>query len=181
MWLNAALSVSGHGLILLIPIRYSKRHQEHFEAIRQFFAQHKCSIDSACRNVSHLRDCTYDPEPYINPEAEPFTQWCKLSNAESRKSDPVKTSRNVEVLLSKIEESGTDITERYRQWFRVGCEWASKFGEEGRDYFHRLSRQNPGQYNYRECDTQYTKCLTSDRITIATFFHRCKVCGITLK
>ncbi len=177
----AALSVSGYGLFLLIPIRYPKRHQEHFEAIRQYFAQRKCRIDSACRNVSRLRGCTYDPQPYINPEAEPFTQWCKLPAVEQRKSDPVKTNRNVETLIARIEETGTDITERYKQWFRVGCALASEFGEEGRDYFHRLSRQNPGQYNYQECDAQYTKCLTSDRITIATFFHRCKACGIMLK
>lgn len=177
----AALSVSGRGVFVLVPIRYPKRHQEHFEAIRQFFAQRRCRIDSACRNVSRLRGCTYDPEPYINPEAEPFSQWCKLSTAEAQKSDPVKTNRNVEVLLSKIEETGTDITKRYKQWFRVGCALASEFGEQGRDYFHRISRQNPGQYNRRECDAQYTKCLTADRITIATFFHCCKICGITLK
>ena len=93
----------------------------------------------------------------------------------------MKTTRNVEVLLSKIEVSGTDITEKYKQWFRVGCALASEFGEGDWDYFHRFSCQNRGQYNYRECDAQYTKRLTSDRITIATFFHRCKTCGITLK
>lgn len=173
--------MSGRGVFVLVPIRYLKRHQEHFEAIRQYVAQRGCCIDSACRNVSRLRGCTYDPQPYINPEAEPFTHWCKLSTAAQRESDPVKTVRNVEVLLSKIEESGTDITERYKQWFRIGCALASEFGEGGRDYFHRLSRQNREQYNYRECDAQYTKCLGTDKITIATFFHRCKVCGITLR
>lgn len=34
----AALSVSGRGVFVLVPIRCPKRHQDHFEAIRQFFA-----------------------------------------------------------------------------------------------------------------------------------------------
>ncbi|WP_300730441.1 BT4734/BF3469 family protein [uncultured Rikenella sp.] len=177
----AALSVSGQGVFLLVPIRYPKRHQEHFEAILRFFAGKGFRIDSSCRNMSRLRGCTYDPEPYVNLEAEPFAQWCKLPTVEQRKSDPVKTNRNVESLVAKIERTGTDITERYAQWFRLGCALASEFGEAGRDYFHRISRQNHRQYNRQECDTQYTKCLATDRITIATFFHLCKCCGITLK
>lgn len=60
---------------------------------------------------------------------------------EQRKSDPVKTNCNVETLIARIEETGTDINERYKHWFRVGCALASEFGEEGRDYFHRLSRK----------------------------------------
>lgn len=54
----AALSVSGRGVFLLVPIRYPKRHEEHFEAIRQFFSGKGFRIDSSCRNVSRLRGCS---------------------------------------------------------------------------------------------------------------------------
>ena len=54
-------------------------------------------------------------------------------------------------------------------------------GENGRDYFHRISRFYPG-YTENECDSQYDKCLRAHGtgITIKTFFHAAKDAGISV-
>ena len=56
------------------------------------------------------------------------------------------------------------------------------FNEEGRQIDHDLSRQN-GQYNPKECDAQYTKCLGGKRsgVTYRTFFALAEKAGVDLK
>lgn len=46
-----------------------------------------------------------------------------------------------------IDRSGIDITYTYDRWFRLAFCLANEFGEEGRDIFHKLSRNHPN-YNY---------------------------------
>ena len=73
------------------------------------------------------------------------------------------------------------MADSYRDWFRVGRALASEFGEGGREYFHRVSR-NSEKYRREECDRQYDACLRcGTRYTISTFFYLCKEHGLTLK
>lgn len=53
--------------------------------------------------------------------------------------------------------------------------------ENGRDYFHRISRFYPG-YTEKEADAQYDKCLRAHGtgITIKTFFLLAKDAGISV-
>ena len=56
------------------------------------------------------------------------------------------------------------------------------FNEERCQIDHDLSRQN-GQYNPKECDAQYTKCLGGKRsgVTYRTFFALAEKAGVNLK
>jgi len=65
---------------------------------------------------------------------------------------------------------------------RIGFALADEFGESGRQYFYAVSQFYP-DYNPRKTDRQFTHCVRSDGkgITIASFFHLCKVHGFTLK
>ena len=59
---------------------------------------------------------------------------------------------------------------------------AEALGEDGRDFFHRLSRFN-ADYNQAEADKQYDACLRSDGsgITPRSLFHIAQQHGITVR
>ncbi|MTI88042.1 MAG: hypothetical protein FH748_08750 [Balneolaceae bacterium] len=171
-------STSGNGLWGLIPIKHKDQHKAHFRAIQKAFSNTGITIDPAPSNVASFRFISYDPDPYFNVDAEVFTYT--IDNTSTR-----PTGRNnrekVEELVDKISMTHTDITDSYDNWLKVGFALSEEFGESGRSLFHRVSQWHP-DYNSRECDVQYNKCLKSNRngITIASFFHLCKVHGIEL-
>ena len=88
---------------------------------------------------------------------------------------------DVEALVCAIEATGIDITAAYSDWLAIGFALVSELGEEGRPFFHRLSRFYPG-YDMTEADRQYTVCLRdgSRKISIATLFHIAKTHGIAV-
>ena len=86
---------------------------------------------------------------------------------------------DVEALVSAVEASGIDITAAYSDWLAIGFALVSELGEEGRSFFHRLSRFYPG---YDMAERQYTACLRdgSREISIATLFHIAETHGIVI-
>ncbi|MDR3046968.1 MAG: PriCT-2 domain-containing protein, partial [Bacteroidales bacterium] len=65
-------------------------------------------------------------------------------------------------------------------WFKIGCAFAHEFGEEGRDWFTKVSRMSD-KFGEGDCDIQYSRCLKYKKeagVTIATFFYYCKKHGI---
>lgn len=92
------------------------------------------------------------------------------------------TSRDeVEIVATRIETSCTDITPAYCDWRDLGFALAQGLGEEGRAYYHRLSRFYSG-YTPAETDKQYTACLRSrgHGITLNTFFHLARLAGVDI-
>ncbi|MCI7556065.1 MAG: PriCT-2 domain-containing protein [Bacteroidales bacterium] len=85
----------------------------------------------------------------------------------------------VEALVAAIEAAQQDIAPSYNDWFSAGVALASALGEEGRTYFHRISRFYAG-YNYHECDKKYNDCLRDPNpaYTLGTLFHLAKQAGI---
>lgn len=88
---------------------------------------------------------------------------------------------DIETVTRRIETSRTDITSGYAAWRDIGFALCDALGEDGRDYFHRVSRFNP-QYTEQEADSQYDKCLRSHGtgITIRTFFQSARDAGISI-
>ena len=88
---------------------------------------------------------------------------------------------DIETVTRRIETSRTDITSGYAVWRDIGFALCDALGENGRDYFHRVSHFNP-QYNEQEADSQYDKCLRSHGtgITIRTFFQSARDAGICI-
>ncbi|MFD2696393.1 DUF3987 domain-containing protein [Mesonia sediminis] len=88
-------------------------------------------------------------------------------------------NNDIETYITAIEQSGIDITGDYARWRDIGFAFAEAYNEQGREYYHRVSRHYTG-YDQKECDEQYTKCLNAKGhgITIATFFHYAHQAGI---
>jgi hypothetical protein len=91
------------------------------------------------------------------------------------------TSQQVAHIIRQLEDRQIDITTTYPIWRDIGFALSDAFGEEGRDFFHRISRLYPA-YNQVECNKQYDNCLKSKKegITIATFIHHAKNAGVSV-
>ena len=95
-------------------------------------------------------------------------------------SNPVTVAANdIEVYISQLEQAGIDITNTYDKWRDIGFAISEEYGEAGREYFHRISR-NYANYDHKECEEQYSKCLQAKGhgITIATLYHYLHQAGI---
>jgi len=185
----AALSVSGNGVFCLIPIKYHEKHKEHFEALKIQFLNIGITIDKACSDVSRLRIYSYDSDAYFNERPVVFNQvfeykpqkvfQAKKLSFEKTYHNENTTHSKVMRIISKANNSGIDITEKYEQWFQIGCALANEFGEEGREMFH-LASQNHPKYHSESCDGKFTNFMEGNySYTIGTFFHWAEKYGIS--
>ena len=179
-------STGGAGYFCMIEIAHPEKHREHFESLKADFARAGITIDPACSDVSRVRYVSYDPEPYINPEAKTYERVPESQRKRPKQTKKGRSGRGssgrdtaVEVarLISMISIEEADITQGYTVWLEIGCALAAEFGEAGRDMFHAVSRWHP-DYNGDECDAKFDECLKFDKYTIASFFHFCKEAGI---
>lgn len=181
-----ALSVSGKGLFLVIPLRYPEKHLQQFRQLQIDFRKMGIMIDSACSDITRLRCLSYDEHPIINQNATLYEGVYveKLKH----KSFPTcfiyegeNTSAEVAVCCRKIQQCGIDITASYDDWLKVGCALTT-LGERGRSLFHICSRQNV-KYNAAKTDKMFTDLLRRNyqQVNIGTFFWMCKQYGITTK
>ena len=181
-----ALSVSGKGLFLVIPLRYPEKHLQQFRQLQIDFRKMGIMIDSACSDITRLRCLSYDEHPIINENATLYEGV--YVEKPKHKSFPTcfiyegeNTSAEVAVCCRKIQQCGIDITASYDDWLKVGCALAT-LGESGRSLFHICSRQN-AKYNAAKTDKMFTDLLRRNyqQGNIGTFFWMCKQHGITTK
>jgi len=192
------VSPSGDGIKCIIKIDLSiGTHEEYFEGVANYIkATHFIGIDESGKNVSRACFLCYDPDVYINPKylgegipepTKPFdpNEWRTKPTQKSEqkaKGTPVTndTTSHVDELIQQIESRRIDLTNAYSDWIKIGFAFADQFGEQGREYFHRISQMH-SNYSREECDRQYTNCLKSNGsgVGIGTFFQVCKNEGIT--
>lgn len=181
-----ALSVSGKGLFLVIPLRYPEKHLQQFRQLQIDFRKMGIMIDSACSDITRLRCLSYDEHPIINENATLYEGV--YVEKPKHKSFPTcfiyegeNTSAEVAVCCRKIQQCGIDITASYDDWLKVGCALAT-LGESGRSLFHICSRQN-AKYNAAKTDKMFTDLLRRNyqQVNIDTFFWMSKQHGITTK
>ena len=181
-----ALSVSGKGLFLVIPLRYPEKHLKQFRQLQIDFRKMGIMIDSACSDITRLRCLSYDEHPIINENATLYEGV--YMEKPKHKSFPTcfiyegeNTSAEVAVCCRKIQQCGIDITASYDDWLKVGCALAT-LGESGRSLFHICSRQN-AKYNAAKTDKMFTDLLRRNyqQVNIGTFIWMCKQHGITTK
>lgn len=188
-----SLSASGNGCFVILRLSHPENHLGHFLALQRLFKSRLgIVIDGQCKDVKRLRFASYDSEPYINDNAEPFRI---IDAATKQKTNPTKASmamgqwswnENPETTLDKVahltEEvirRRIDLTDEYSNWIEIGMALAN-LGEAGREFFHAVSSVYTG-YDRAKADTKFTNLLrTTRKVTIATFFHQCEAHGVTL-
>jgi hypothetical protein len=182
----AALSASGKGYFVIIPIEHPDKHVQHFLALEVIFEKIGVKIDKACKDVSRLRGRTFDPDPYVNHQAKKFTALLEPPKPKPRNTsfqyqhlNGSSTQAAVERRIKELLNRRVDLTSSYHEWVTQGFAIASEFGENGRDYFHDISSIHP-EYNADDCEKQYDKCVKGrgNGVTIASFFYACNAAGI---
>ena len=90
-------------------------------------------------------------------------------------------NEDIEEITRRIETTATDIAPNYADWRDLGFALADALGENGRSYYHRLSRFYSG-YTETETDKQFSACLAAHGhgVTVKTLFHLAKQAGISV-
>lgn len=94
-------------------------------------------------------------------ETDSSTEVSKLQKSEIRKVT-TKNLQFVSASAAEIERNGIDITENYEDWIRVGYAISNEVGEDGREYFHKISGVNLG-YDPTETDSVFNSILKGER------------------
>jgi Virulence-associated protein E/VirE N-terminal domain/Primase C terminal 2 (PriCT-2) len=186
------LSPSGNGLKLIVRIDPDS-HQASFVALKSyFFNQFRLEIDRKCKDVGRCMFLSYDENLYLNTDSILFptgkhkpvaTNKGIRSRKEVLNTNTLSEAKaeDVELLITQIEENRVDITSGYDNWLKIGFALSETFGEQGRNYFQRLSIFNH-DYSVIKTDSQYNKCLNSKKegINLGTLFYIAKNYGITI-
>jgi len=172
------ISPSGHGLKILVKV-FSRpvHHKVVFNQVKSFYEGHLKISDQSCqvkidpsgKDITRLCFVSWDEQLYLNPSSVIFKP---LVNC---------VEDDIEKVVRKIEACQTDITANYHDWVRIAFALINAIGEEGREYFHRISRYYP-KYDHAETNAQFDKCLKSDGygVTAATFFYFARDKGIDI-
>jgi len=165
------ISPSGHGLKILVKV-FSRPvfHKSSFNQVKAFYEEElDLPVDPSGKDITRLCFVSWDEMLYLNPSAAVFQTRINM------------VEDDIEKVVRQIEDRCLDLTNEYDQWVRIGFALADAIGEEGRSYFHRVSRFYPG-YEVDKCDEQFDKCVksTNTGITIATFFYYARDHGIDI-
>jgi len=124
----------------------------------------------------------FNPNDWLNKNKG--SENSELSNPQPSNHptiQPSNVSNDIDLVVSRIEATCTDITGSYSDWLHIGFALADEFGEGGRNYFHRISRFY-SKYSLSECNNQFDQCLKAQGhgITIKTLFHLAKQAGVEI-
>jgi len=165
------ISPGGQGLKILVRV-FSRPvlHKQAFNQVKDFYEQElNVLIDPSGKDVTRLCFVSWDELLYLNPSSAIFKTYVNL------------LEEDIDKVVRKIEERKLDITVDYDTWIRIGFALTDALREEGRTYFHRLSRFYP-DYNENDCNLQFDRCLHAGNsgITSASFFHFARDQGIDI-
>jgi hypothetical protein len=119
----------------------------------------------------------FNPYDWI-PKPKKQAQFCPVSQTKSTSG----IESDIDTIICRIESYKLDLTLNYADWLSIGFSLAAALGENGRGYFHRVSRFHP-DYNYQACNLQFDKCLKRQKsgISIKTFFYLAQSAGIDIR
>lgn len=165
-------SVSKNGVYAIIKISKKKPLIKYYNYFEKKLSESGIKIDESCKDYTRLRFFSYDPDAYYNPKANEF----KIPKKKKikKKKFTGKVSKNdydrVETVVQIIEQNAIDITTEYSDWVKIAGALYNSFGEDGRQFFHRVSKYNHG-YQEKHTDSKFNKCMNMTKITLSTFFY----------
>ena len=182
----AGLSIGGYGLFLLIPIEDESFYLDYWKCLEHLFKKHlNLVIDPQTKDITKPRFISYDPNPYINTQADVF----RIKLPEKSTEVPVRrytsspsttTEEAVRRCVDEIERRVLDITSDYGEWIDIASALFNELGEAGKQYFERVSRFYPNA-NEKDISYKWEKNKNRSKVGIGTFFDICKGYGIKYK
>lgn len=122
----------------------------------------------------------FSAQEWENAPSKQETSLPALQTHDSHES-ATDLAADIDRVVQEIEANGVDIAPDYGMWVNVGFALADGLGEQGRDFFHRVSRLH-SDYDPANTNKQFTHCLNGrgSGVTIASFFHYATQAGIEL-
>ena len=119
-------------------------------------------MDVSKKGGSDLRYYSIDPSPYVNDKAmyiEPPRKLVQPKVNETRKPQfkAVDTTGNLKSFIETYIQTKSSEFD-YDDWIRLGMGLVFELKEEGRHYFHELSKPD-SRYDYKECDNLYSDLM----------------------
>ena len=162
----AGLSCGGNGLLVLVRIKeYESQKEDIFPIIKSDFKQFGIDVDQSKKGGSDIRYYSIDSTPYINHESiyiQPPRKLLlpKINETSKPQFTPSDTTGSLRNLIESFIQNNNR-TFDYKEWIELGMGLVYEFGEDGRLYFHQLSKPDE-RYDYHECDRQYSEILKRD-------------------
>ena len=162
----AGLSCGGNGLLVLVRIKeYKTQKVDIFPIIQNEFKQFGLTLDKTRKGGTDIRYYSYDHSPYVNENAifiEPPRMRVLPQFNYTRKPqfNAIDTTGNLKGIIESYIQTNSR-TFDYHEWIELAMGLAYEFGEDGREYFHQLSKPD-SCYDYNQCDRQYSEILIRD-------------------
>ncbi len=177
-------SPSGDGLKWVVPIDISQMsHEDWFNALSSYVHDtYGLEADGHCKDVSRACFLPRDPDVYMDErvfEKPIFVPDLQEEEHEGATCELVED--HFDAVVRKIEDAKVDIAPGYSEWLSLGFALSNYLGDDGREYFHRLSCFNT-KYDQHSTDRQYDNCMKASKedITVGTFFYLAKKAGIDI-
>ena len=187
-YVNACfISPSGKGLKIVVKIKDFDRHKEVFADLAYYFNNVYSftdteKVDPSGSDVSRACFISFDPTTYYNPDSKVYLIQNlipqKPRTERQIEKDASELEQWVSVLTDRIEANTMDICNDYgTEWLLIAFS-LSVLQENGRSYFHRISKQN-AKYDERDTDAKFDNALKTSRFTtIGKLVSICKDYGI---
>lgn len=177
------LSASGTGLRVIFMIEIDK-HREAFYGISEYLRDnYNVPVDPNGVNISKPYVVSFDPDLFIAfDKVATFKKYVKETPIKDIR-DFVHTTKDFKYVLGQITGRSINICDSYHDWLKVGFSFAHHFGEEGREFFHDVSRQSV-KYKQRLTNKQYDYCLkgsqSGKKAVISTFYYLAKINNVNI-
>jgi len=188
-------SPGGKGIKAIVKINPSpETHKSQFKALEIYIKDRfGIKIDSLCKDLARPMLLSYDPDIYCNPWAKVFEEKyipkTRPKNAAGLSSG-IKRSRTnytdesidlMERIIDALEKRHINITHSYENWIKVGFALCTTFGEQGREYYHRIGSMYP-HYTSEETDKTYTQLLANNNggTTLGSIVFLAKEAGVRI-
>jgi len=182
-------SPSGDGLKWIVKIDLSKAdHHEYFIGIQNYLnSTYDLNTDGSGKDVARACFLPHDEDVFINPNASESQKefnpqiWQNKPIDKTTYSNFDSSEKDFDKLIGVIETTRLDITQGYENWRNIAFALIDCFGENGRDYFHRISRFH-NEYAIDNCNKCFDRFLKSNGtgITIKSLFWLAKDHGIVI-
>jgi predicted P-loop ATPase len=170
-------SVSGKGIAVIVKIDPTKHKESYRWLSEYYFNLFGIEVDPAPSNVASARFVSFDPEIIVNAKSKKAkTKVEKIKKANTLALIIPKT--DISELLNQVQ---SNVLENYEDWRNFGFSCAKGFGEDGRNYFHKMSMFS-NKYEFDICNHSYNVFLKSKSqgITVGTFYYYLKQGGADL-
>lgn len=159
------------GLYAVIKLKKGTPLKKAFKHFKKRLQRVGINIDASCKDYTRLRFFSVDKNAYYNKNAKAFSIPKKRKIKASNSGVVSKTDTDkVEAIIGLIEQNSIDITSNYQDWIKVAGALYNAFGENGRDYFHRVSRFYP-DYKAKATNRKFDNCTNMKSVNLSSFFY----------